>query len=136
MQFLAKILTIFFSCNFFPKPRTLDPEPGPDPRICIDLRCWIRISIETLDFMSGWPNHKVRIYKDYHSVCPLVGIGTLPTPLWGGGGRGNTRLRLRGWGSPNSEDWRKSLALCLDSVSLPYLSEMGMSARSSTTLDW
>jgi hypothetical protein len=29
---------------------------------------------ETLD-------HKVRKYKEYHSVCPLVGIGTLPTPL-------------------------------------------------------
>jgi hypothetical protein len=25
--------------------------------------------------------HKVLIYKEYHSVCPLVGIGTLPTPL-------------------------------------------------------
>jgi hypothetical protein len=24
---------------------------------------------------------KVRIFKEYHSVCPLVGIGTLPTPL-------------------------------------------------------
>jgi hypothetical protein len=24
--------------------------------------------------------HKVRIYKEYHSVCPLVGIGTLPSP--------------------------------------------------------
>jgi hypothetical protein len=24
---------------------------------------------------------KVRIYKEYHSVCPLVGIGTLPPPL-------------------------------------------------------
>jgi hypothetical protein len=24
-------------------------------------------------------SHKVRIYKEYHSVCPLVGIGTLPT---------------------------------------------------------
>jgi hypothetical protein len=23
-------------------------------------------------------SHKVRIYKEYHSVCPLVGIGTLP----------------------------------------------------------
>jgi hypothetical protein len=28
-------------------------------------------------------------------------------------GRGHTRLRVRGWGSPNSDDWRKSLALCL-----------------------
>ncbi len=28
-------------------------------------------------------DHKVRIriYKEFHSVCPLVGIGTLPTPL-------------------------------------------------------
>ncbi len=26
-------------------------------------------------------DHKVRIYKEYHSVCPLEGIGTLPTPL-------------------------------------------------------
>jgi hypothetical protein len=25
--------------------------------------------------------HKVRTFKEYHSVCPLVGIGTLPTPL-------------------------------------------------------
>ncbi len=26
---------------------------------------------------------------------------------------GHPRLRLRGWGSSNSDDWRKSLALCL-----------------------
>ena len=25
----------------------------------------------------------------------------------------HTRLRLRGWGRPNCDDWRKSLALCL-----------------------
>jgi hypothetical protein len=25
--------------------------------------------------------HKVHIYKKYHSVCPLLGIGTLPPPL-------------------------------------------------------
>ncbi len=25
------------------------------------------------------PMHKVHIYLEYHSVCPLVGIGTLPT---------------------------------------------------------
>jgi hypothetical protein len=28
-------------------------------------------------------------------------------------GDGHTRLRARGWESPNSDDWRKSLALCL-----------------------
>ncbi len=32
-----------------------------------------------------------------------------PTKRWGG----HTRRRLKGWGSPNSDDWRKSLALCL-----------------------
>ncbi len=26
-------------------------------------------------------NHKVLIYIENHSVCPLVGIGTLPSPL-------------------------------------------------------
>ncbi len=25
--------------------------------------------------------HKVLIYTEYHSLCPLVGIGTLPPPL-------------------------------------------------------
>ncbi len=25
--------------------------------------------------------HKVHTYIEYHSVCPLVGIGTLPPPL-------------------------------------------------------
>ncbi len=28
-------------------------------------------------------------------------------------GGGHTRLRVRGWGRPNSDDWRKSIALCL-----------------------
>ncbi len=69
--------------------------------------------------------HKVRTYKEYHSVCPLVGIGTLPTPLSPAsvpllpeprGGGGHTRLRGRGWGSPNSDDYRKSLALCFSVV--------------------
>ncbi len=63
--------------------------------------------------------HKVRIYKEYHSVCPLVEIGTLPPPLSpasvppvpkDGGAHSPAG---EGWGSPNSDDWRKSLALCL-----------------------
>ncbi len=37
-------------------------------------------------------------------VCPSPGIK---------GGGGHTRLRARGWRSPNSDDWRKSLAVCL-----------------------
>jgi hypothetical protein len=47
----------------------------------------------------------VRIYKEYHSVCPLVGIGTPPTPLSPAsvtprppdrGAGGHTRLRVMG----------------------------------------
>jgi hypothetical protein len=40
-------------------------------------------------------------------VCPLPPAGPK------GGGGGHTRLRLRGVGSPISDDWKKSLALCL-----------------------
>ncbi len=46
---------------------------------------------------------------------PLVGIGTLPPPLSPASlplptelGGGHTRLRVRGWGSANSDDWRKA----------------------------
>ncbi len=50
-----------------------------------------------------------------------IGIGTLSPPLSPASvplpseprGEGHTRLRVRGWGSPNFDDWRKSLALCL-----------------------
>jgi hypothetical protein len=59
------------------------------------------------------------LYPEYHSVCPLVRIGTPPPPSPasecvppGTNGREHTRLRVRG-GGPNSDDWRKSLALCL-----------------------
>ncbi len=54
----------------------------------------------------------IHTYKEYHCVCLLVGIRTRPTPLSSGGG-GHTRVRGEGLGSPNSNDWRKSLALCL-----------------------
>jgi hypothetical protein len=65
--------------------------------------------------------NKVLLFTEYHSVCPLVGIGTLPPPLSpasvplppepkGGGG---TLPAGEGLGSPNSDNWRKSLALCL-----------------------
>jgi hypothetical protein len=67
-------------------------------------------------------NTEYEYMKSATSVCPLVGIGTLPTPLsrqrmcpshQNRGGGGHTRLRVRGWGSTNSDDVRKSLALCL-----------------------
>jgi hypothetical protein len=67
------------------------------------------------------PMHKVLIFKEYHSYVPSSELGlsqplsrqrVCPSPQNRGGGRG-TRLRVRGWGSPNSDDFRKSLALCL-----------------------
>ncbi len=63
--------------------------------------------------------HKVHIYLEYHSIRPLVGIGTppphpplpqvsLPSPLEPNGGyTQHTRLLVRGWGSTNSDDWRE-----------------------------
>jgi hypothetical protein len=61
--------------------------------------------------------HKVHIYLEYHSVCPFVRIGTPPPHLplpsvpprnqWVGV---HTRQRVRGWESPNSDDWRKKLS--------------------------
>ncbi len=57
---------------------------------------------------------------------PHVRIGTPPPPLSeasaplphprnqsGGGGVVHTRLYVRGWGSPNSDNYRKGLELCL-----------------------
>ncbi len=62
--------------------------------------------------------HKVRIYKEYHSVCTLSELGlsqplsrqqVCPSPQNRGGGGWEAHSP---W-SPNSDDWRKSLALCL-----------------------
>jgi hypothetical protein len=62
--------------------------------------------------------HKVHTYKEYHSVCPLVEIVTPPPPLSPAsvpltsgtkGGGGGAKLGV----GPNSNEWRKSLALCL-----------------------
>jgi hypothetical protein len=53
------------------------------------------------------------IYKEYTTVyVPSSELGVCPPPPEPGGG-GHTSLRVRGWGSPSSDDVRKSLALCL-----------------------
>ncbi len=74
-----------------------------------------------LPWMEG-PRYKVSKYKEYHNVCPLVGIGTPPplsrklvcptAPPPRNQGRGAHSPAGEGWGSPNSDDWRKNLALC------------------------
>jgi hypothetical protein len=59
--------------------------------------------------------HKIHIYLEYLSVCPLVGMGP-PTPspaiecvIPHVTNLGiHTRLRARGWESPNSDDWKKA----------------------------
>jgi hypothetical protein len=65
--------------------------------------------------------HKVHIYLEYHSVFPLFQTGAPPPPLPQASvpppprnqRGGYTDVRMRGWGGRNSDDWRKSLALCL-----------------------
>ncbi len=48
---------------------------------------------------------------------PPLPLASVPSPLEAGtkgrGGEVHTRLRVRGWGSPNLDDWRESLVLCL-----------------------
>jgi hypothetical protein len=62
-------------------------------------------------------------YTEYilYSVCmsprqnldsPTPSLVSECAPPPGTKGGGQTRLRVRGWGSPNSDDRRKSLALC------------------------
>jgi hypothetical protein len=47
--------------------------------------------------------------QNWDSLNPSLASVWSPPPRTGGGGG----IRVRGWGSPNSEDWRKSFALCL-----------------------
>jgi hypothetical protein len=78
--------------------------------------------------------HKLLIYIEHHSVCLLVGTGTPPTPLLqasvhcalppGPKGGGHIHLRLRGWGSSNSNEWIKSLALCLSAVCRVHITKV------------
>ncbi len=62
--------------------------------------------------------HKVRICNDHHSICPLVGIGALPTPLSPASvplppePGGSTRAG-EGLGEFQFRRLEKSLALCL-----------------------
>jgi len=46
-------------------------------------------------------------------VSPTSSLASECAPTPGTKGGGGTRLRERRWGRPNSDDWRKGLALCL-----------------------
>ncbi len=86
-----------------------------------NLTKWITSYVT--DDVAHMRNHKVRIFTEYHSVhmsprrnwettTPSFSPASVPLPPEPKEG-GHTRLRVRGRGSPNSDDWRKSLALCL-----------------------
>jgi hypothetical protein len=71
---------------------------------------------------AGDPQHKVLTFTEHHSVCPLVGIGTPPTPLPQASvppppdqrvGGGAHPPAPKGVGEFQFRRWRKSLALCL-----------------------
>jgi hypothetical protein len=51
--------------------------------------------------------------RNWNSPTPSLVIECAPPSGTKGGGGEHTRLRVKGWGSPNADDWRKSLALCL-----------------------
>ncbi len=47
---------------------------------------------------------------NWDSPIPSLASECAPLPGTKGGG-GHTRLRVRGWGKPNSDDWRKACTL-------------------------
>ncbi len=55
--------------------------------------------------------------RNWDSPTPSLASKCAPPSGTGGG---DTRVQMRGWGSPNSNNWRKSLALCLFCVNNQY----------------
>jgi hypothetical protein len=51
--------------------------------------------------------------RNWNSPTPSLASDCAPPPGIKGGARGHTREGVRGWVSPNTNDWRKSLSLCL-----------------------
>ncbi len=65
--------------------------------------------------------HKVLLYLEYHSVCPIVRIGTPPPKIphlsvsfpRNQEGDAHSPAGEGAGGGPNSDDWRKGIVLCL-----------------------
>ncbi len=98
----------------------LFPLPPPPPAIQAAWR--VRTPVSSLSISSIWVLPTKYVYiKSTTVYVSSSKIGTLPTPLSPAsvplppepGVGGYTRLRVRGWGSPNSDDLRKGLVLCL-----------------------
>jgi hypothetical protein len=81
---------------------------------CIFLRCKPSFSIPKYIYCILQNNFRFGpIISCFYPQSTNIKSTTVYVPLthltWGG----HTRREVRGWESPNSDDWRKSLALCL-----------------------
>ncbi len=105
-----------------------------------------RIILACVGGSNSWTRTVHTIYLEYHSVCSFVGTRTphiinckrvCPSPRnQRSGGRVHSPAG-EGRGKPNSNDWRKSLALCLlcgwtplSDSSLALVGEQGMQLSS------
>ncbi len=70
--------------------------------------------------LKGCQSQSTQIYRvpqcmsprwNWDSPTPSLASELCPSPPEPKMGGGHIRLRVRGWGSPNSDEWRKSLAL-------------------------
>jgi hypothetical protein len=73
-----------------------------------------RHAVDVMAGGGGADRPQSRIYKEYHSVqyVPSSALG-LSQPLSRQRVCPSPQNQVRGWGRPNSDDRRKSLALCL-----------------------
>jgi hypothetical protein len=101
-------------------PSLFKPRLCPATRDCIQRETWcLGPCAGVYYYLTLCRLHKVHINLEYHSVCPLVRVGTRPLPLILAsvpplGTKGGSRAHLpamEGRGSPNSNEWRKILAL-------------------------
>ncbi len=97
--------------------------PGEPPKNLLTLNCSSihPANLIRLSYSRNKPQlpqyHKVHICLEYQCLCLSFRPNWNPHALSKGNQRWevHTRLRVRGWGveSPNSNDWRESLVLCL-----------------------
>ncbi len=82
-------------------------------------------------FQMDASNHKVRTYKEYHSVCPSSELGLPPTPhpqasvppppcFWG---EGNTRWRETGLGKSQFRRGAYTVVLFICTYFVPVMKE-------------
>ncbi len=96
--------------------------------MCTEVK-WREEEIRLLVYFSYIHSQSTyTVYLEYHSVSPLVRMLGPPTPSplshcapsRNQRAGGPTRLRVKGGGGPNLDDWRKSLVVCLNSIDSLY----------------